>query len=294
MAFTEKLITLQFSLASGQFEGGGNSAAVQGVRVSFQAEIAGLPALGTATIAVYGLPLSIMQQLSTVGPQWNARYKNSITVLAGDADSGMSIVFSGIIYNALIDAAQMPMVALRMNVSPGGFESVNPGTPTSIQGSADAAGMISTLASQMGFTFENNGVSAKLANPYYAGSAWDQMLDIAQDANFNLVVDPRGSGNGNAGTIAISPQGTARSGAAVGISPATTMVSYPAFIENQLIVRSLFNPAVKPFGSISVQSSLQAACGTWLVTKIDHDLDTITPGGNWFSTYTCVPIGTQS
>jgi hypothetical protein len=293
VSFSTKRIEVQFSLASGQFEGGGNTASNTGIRVSFQAEITGAPSLGTATMAIYGLPEQMMQQLSTVGPQWNARYKNGIDILAGDDDSGMSVVFSGIIFNALIDAAQMPQVALRINAAPGAFESVNTAKPTSINGSADAAGMISTLASQMGFSFENNGVTAKLANPYYAGSAWDQMIDIAYDGNFDLCVDCRGGGSGKPGTIVISDPGKPRSGDAPLIAPWTTMASYPSFVQNQLIVRSLFNPAVKPLGSINVQSELQPACGTWQVIKIDHDLDTITPSGNWFSTYTCVPLGTQ-
>lgn len=285
MAFTEKQIRVVFSLANGQFEGGGNSAQIDGLRVSLQAQIAAYPSFGTAHVAIYGLPLSTMQQLSTVGPQWNARYKNEISVLAGDAETGMSLVFTGVIYNGLVDAAQMPDVALRVTAATGAFDAVNPADATSINGSADAAGMIQRLASQMGFSFYNNGVTVKLASPYYYGSAWNQMVEIAEHGNFDIIVDFN--------TVTVTPRGVPRPGQTTPlISPATGLVSYPSFVENRLILRSLFNPNVIPLGAIEVQSSLTPACGRWQVIMIDHDLDSVTPNGNWFSTYTCVPIGT--
>lgn len=284
MAFTEKQITCQFSLASGQFEGGGNSSEITGLRVEAQIHVTGKPSFAQMEMAIYGLPLSIMNQLSTVGGQWNARYKNGIDVLAGD-DDGMSLVFSGVIFNAYVDAAQMPEVCLRVLAAPYVFESVEPAESTSINGSADAAGMIQKLAGQIGVKgFENNGVSVKLASPYYYGSPWGQIRQIADDGNFDIAVDR--------GILVISPRGSPRSGDTPLISPQTGLVSYPMFVQNRVVVKTLFNPAVQLLGKVNVQSSLQPACGDWQVVIIDYDLQSIVPGGNWFQTLTCVPVGT--
>lgn len=285
MTFSEKMITCQFSLASGEFEGGGNSANIEGLRVEAQIHVTGAPSFATMEAAIYGMPLSLMQQLATVGSQWTARYKNGIDLLAGD-DDGMSIVFSGTIFNAYIDAAQMPDTCFRVVAAPYVFESVNSAPPTSVNGSADVADMIKNLATQIGAKgFENAGVSVKLAHPYYYGSPWGQIVDIARDANINIAVDR--------GIIVITPRAVSRAGSAPIVAPETGMVAYPAFVENRLVVRTLFNPEIAVFGNIVVQSSIQAACGTWKVLQADYDLQSVAPNGNWFETLTCVLPGSQ-
>lgn len=286
MTFSEKKIQLQFSLASGEFEGGGNSATVDGLRIDCQISASMAPSFATMELAVYGLPLSVMQQLTTVGTQWNARYKNGIDVLAGDDDS-MSLVFSGTIFSAYVDATQMPNTCLRVVASPFVFESVAPADPTSIQGSADVAGMIQTLVGKLGGAkgFETNGVNVKLSNPYLYGSVWGQIREIAESAGIDVAVDR--------GVVVISPRGTPRQGEAPLISPGTGLVSYPTFVQNRVVLRTLFDPRINLLGPVNVQSSLQPACGQWQVIQLDYDLTSLTPGGNWFQTVNCVPVGTQ-
>lgn len=285
MAFSLKQIQLNFSLASGQFAGGGNTSNVSGLRVSAQIEVTGGPSFGEAELAVYGMPLDTMQQLATVGAQWNARYKNGIDVLAGDDDSGLSLIFSGIIYNAYVDGNEQPDVCLRILAAPGVFQAVQVTPPTSIKGPADAAGMIQKLVGQMGLKgFQNNGVKVKLANPYYPGSPWQQASAIARDGNFDIAVDR--------GTLTISPRGKPTSGDGPMISPATGLVGYPAFVQNRVVARALFSPEVHVLGKVQIQSSLQPACGTWQVIKISYDLESLTPNGNWFMSLDTVPVGT--
>lgn len=284
MSFSEKKISLQLSLASGEFEGGGNSAMIEGLRTSCQIRVTGAPSFASMEAAIYGLPLSTIQQLTTVGAQWNARYKNGVDVLAGD-DNGMSLVFSGTVFNAFFDGAQMPETCLRIVAAPLVFESVVPAPPTSVKGGADAAGMIKVLASQIGVPVEDNGVNVKLSNPYYSGSPWSQIQDIARDGNFDLTVDR--------GTIVISPHGVPRQGKIPLMSPTTGMTGYPMFVQNRIVVRGEFNPQIQVFGALAVQSELQPANGNWQVVQLDHDLESVAPGGNWFSTATCNPFGTS-
>lgn len=286
MAFSSKKIQVQLSLASGEFEGGGNAAEIDDLRVELQMRVTGQPSLGEATGAIYGLPLSMMQQLVTIGSQFSARYKNGVDILAGDADSGMSLIFSGVIFNGYMDAAQQPETCFRFVAQPLAFESVNNAPATSIQGPADVAGLIQNLVGQTGLKgFKNNGVSAKLANPYLYGSPWSQIQRIVDAAGIDATID--------AGVFVISPRGVPLTDQAPIVSPATGLVSYPIFSQNQIILRTLFNPQIKIFGSIQVQSALQPACGSWQVISIDYDLESIEPGGNWYQTLTGVPIGTH-
>lgn len=287
MTFTEKKITCQFSLASGQFQGGGNSVVVSGLRTQVQLSIVGgPPSFGSLALAIYGLPLSDMNALSVVGKQFSASYNNGLDILAGDDDSGMSLIFSGTIFRSWVDAAQMPDVCFRATAMPIAFGAVPSAQFTSINGPGDVSQMIERLSSQIGVKgFENHGVSVKLASPYYSGSAWSQIQQIAEAANIDMAVDR--------GVLVITPRGKSRAGDVPIISPTTGLVSYPTFVQNGLVVKTLFNPAITLLGNINVQSSLQPACGPWKVTSIDYDLESVTPGGNWFQELNCIPTDSQ-
>jgi hypothetical protein len=286
MSFTEKKITVQFNLANGSFgDGKNNTATVTGLRCSANIDATGGVSSNAMQLAVYGLPLDLMNQLSTVGTQLNAQYVNSITVEAGDDQTGMSVVFGGRIFNAYVDGNNQPNVPFRVQGSPGTFYSVKPATPLSIRGSADAAGMMSNLAGQMGLGFENNGVSVKLSNPYFGGSPWTQAMAIARHGNFDLIFEPN--------NMVISPRGQPRQGDAIVISPDTGMVGYPQFSQNFIIVRTLFNPAVKQLSLVEVQSQLKPANGKWQVKSIFYELESQTPNGKWFQVLELIATGTQ-
>jgi len=282
VAFTRKKIDVEFSLANGQFEGGGNTVTISGLRVS--ASILNLSAnSGQAEIAVYGLPLSMMNQLSTVGMDYARQYQNHVELRAGSDEEGMTVVWSGDIYIAFADMLDMPMVCLRISSRPGAFHAMKPVAPVSIRGSADVSGMMKQLAGQMGFDFEDAGVQVKLANPYYAGTAWDQAMQIARDAGISLVMDKK--------TMVIVPPGKSRKGDVPVIAPWTGMKGYPQFNQNQIVVTSLFNPAVKPFGTVEVHSDLTSANGQWVVNKLEYALESMMPHGRWDMIITGIPKG---
>lgn len=286
MSFTEKKITVQFNLANGSFGSGkNNTATVTGLRCSANIDATGGVSSNTMRLAVYGLPLSLMNQLSTVGTQANARYFNNVTVEAGDDESGMTLVFGGTIFSAFVDAQGMPQVAFRVEAAPGPFQAVKPVPALSIKGSADAGGMMGNLAKQMGFAFENNGVQVKLSNPYFGGTAWTQAMAIARHGNFDLIYEPN--------KMVISPRGQPRQGDAILISPETGLVGYPMFNQNIVIVRCLFNPAVKQLSLVEVKSDLTPANGKWQVKSIFYELESQTPNGKWFQVLELIATGTQ-
>lgn len=279
MAFTQKKLKAVIELANGQFEGGGNKHTAEGLRMSAEIVNNGQGS-GNAQIAIYGMPLATMNQLSTVGPKAFAMYKNQITLYAGDEESGVSLIYSGDIYDCWVDAQAMPQVCLRISSQPGAFAANKPAEPLSIRGSADVAGMMSGIASKMGLGFENAGVTARLSNPYYGGTLFTQAIQIARDCNFTIGFDR--------GTMCIVAPGHSRSGDPVLISPDTGMVNYPMFQQSKLILTSLFNPAVKYQGLIKVESDLTPACGIWQVNNLVYQLESMMPHGKWFMTMQCV------
>ncbi len=96
MSFIQRKIAVMISLANGEFGSGGNSktiAAQDGVdinapRVSCHIDAPGGPAGSTMAMAIFGMSLSDMNQLSTIGRQLNYMSHNLITVEAGD-DQGL-------------------------------------------------------------------------------------------------------------------------------------------------------------------------------------------------------------
>ncbi|MGN6775002.1 baseplate hub protein [Rhizobium sp.] len=283
MTFSQKLINVQFDLANGSFgKGKNNSALITGARVSCHITNTGGASQSWLEMAIYGLPLSLMNQLSTVGTQAYKLYQNSVTVEAGDA-SGMTLVFGGQITSAFVDAQSMPQVCFRVMARPGAFQAIKPATPLSIRGSADVAGMMQNLAKQMGYGFENGGVTAKLSNPYYAGTPLQQALAIAKHAGIDMIIERN--------TLAIVPANSTRQGDAILISPETGMIGYPAFNQANVLVRALFNPAVQYLGSIEVKSDLTPANGKWKVNRLEYQLESLIPHGRWEMAMEGVQIG---
>jgi hypothetical protein len=226
-------------------------------------------------LAIYGLPLSLMNQLSTVGDNYLKRFKNTITLSAGEVGGQFSVVFTGLIETAFVDAAAQPQVCFRLHATPNGsYYSVMPVTPISKAGSQSASDMISTIAGQMGLKFENNGVK----NPYYPGNLWTQAWRMARHVGADLWVER--------GTMAIAPAGTARTNSPSTLAP-PKMVGYPAFADSGIVVKSYFNPSFSVGNEVTVTSSLTPACGSWHINQMLYELDCLLPHGKWFVTLQC-------
>jgi hypothetical protein len=140
---------------------------------------------------------------------------------------------------------------------------------------------MSQLAGQMNLSFENNGVNVKLSNIYLSGSARMQALTLAQHAGIEHLIDK--------GTLAIWKPGQGRQSSSLMISPQTGMVGYPMFNQANVVVRTLFNPAINYGGLMQIQSDLTPACGTWAINYVDLELDSMVPHGRWFATLSGTP-----
>jgi hypothetical protein len=200
---------------------------------------------------------------------------NLVEVLAGDAETGLTQVFAGNITMANAIYRSPPNLYFNVEALTGFYPAIAPANPTSIKGGGDVAAIMKSLAAQMGYSFQNNGVTTQLSNPYLSGTTYQQAQALADAANIEFVVDD--------GTIAIAPRGTARTGIAPLISADTGMKEYPVFDKKGIKVETYFNPAIQQGGLIVVKSVVTAACGTWKVNGLDHELESEHAGGKWES-----------
>ena len=261
------------------FAEGGNTVTLTNHRASANIKMVGGASMPQAQIRIYGMTLSLMNQLSTLGRVRLAAMNNTISVSAGNDEDGMGVVFSGTITQAWADFKGSPDVPFHIVAQSGMAAALQIIPPSSFTGSADVATIMSGLATQMGYTFENNGVTAKLASPYFPGTALQQAQACAQAAGIEMVIENN--------VLAIMPRGVARGSRAVLISPSTGMVGYPAFTGNGIAIQAEFNPSVTFHSLIKVESDLTPANGQWRVINMMHDLDAQTPGGAWFSFLEC-------
>jgi len=306
----QRLITVTVQLAANTqtnqpntfAESGTNTVTLSGSRTSVRVENSGAPADGRAQVKIWGMTPSLMNQLSTLGLVFNLVPKNTLTISAGQLVNGvlqMATVFTGTIWAAYGDYQAQPDVPFIFECLSGVADAVISAPPSSFQGSADVATMMSGFARQMNLGFENNGVSAKLTNAYFSGGAKIQAQKCAEAAGISWgIVD--GS------TLSIWPKGGNRNTPNVPvISPSSGMVTYPAFTQQGIIVKTVFNPLIAFGGLIQVESSLLSGIAAaqpmqtnlqtpsspsstfpsqWAVNKLDLALDSLLPKGQWLST----------
>jgi hypothetical protein len=279
--FTKKRIDVTISLATGagSFDGtGNNTVKLSGLRMMADMINAGGESMGALQLRVFGLPQSMMNQLTNIGGVSRVDPLNKVLLEAGDDAGGMQMVFMGTIYNAWGDYSSQPDAALNILANAGMDAFIKPVGPSSYGNpSTDVATIMADLAKTMGLGFENNGVQVKLSYPYFPGTALAQVRACARAARINYSVDR--------GTLAIWEQGTGRDGEIPVISPSSGMVGYPHAVGSKVIsLKTLFNSSIRPGSHVMVDSSLPMANGKFRVGPVSHSLSSELPGGPWFTT----------
>lgn len=292
MSLVKRHVTLKFQLGQGSFgASGSDTIEVSGLRVSASINKEGGVSMSRLDMKVFGLDLDVMNKLTILGkPLVDGRH-NVVTVMAGDDDAGLAVVFIGVIQEAWVDARNAPQVAFIVSAFTGIIEALKPVQPVTYKGTVDAALVVSSIAQQNGYAFENSGVSVQISNPYLAGTMLDQLQAVARAGNFNCLLD---NGTKAGPTIAIWPAGKSRNSLVPTLSPDTGLIGYPMRTQNGIQLMTLFNPSIVFGGKLKIESSLVPANGTWEVFRIAHDLESETVGGKWFTTAECSILGQET
>ncbi len=250
-----------------------------------------------ASVTIFGLAPSTMNQLSTLGMIFDLVQKNTITISAGTADGGLSPVFTGTIAMAYGNYSQQPGASMHFDCQVGLINAVVPIPALSLPGSSDVATVMAGLARQIPAGFENNGITAQLPPSYYPGSVRDQIRAVAEHAHINAEILP---GSGGQQVLAIWPMGGSRTsleGKSIPlISKRTGMIQAPSFGPNGFaIVRNLFNPQIAFGGVVHITSDVTPQLNRdWVVQRMSLALDAYVPKGKWEQTLVCYPKGFAS
>lgn len=287
--FSKKIIEISIQLANNSqtnqpntfAESGSDTLTTSDKRVSVRVQNSGAPSNSTAQVMIWGLSSSVQNQLSTLGMVLNLVPKNTLTIKAGDDSGALSGIFSGTIVSAYSDLNQAPKVPFILNCQSGLATATANAPPTTFQGSAQVATIMAGFARQMNLGFENNGVSTALSNPYYRGSLQQQMRQCAEDAGINAEVV-----NGN--VLAIWPRFGSRNVQTIPLiapPPQGSMILYPSFTQQGVLVRNVFNPNIAFGAPVNIQTNeeaIQKVNGkSWTVYKLDLWLESQVPHGAW-------------
>lgn len=277
----KKELKFVITLGTGNFgSSSNNTITLQGFRAVVDIDKAGGMMMGTLRASIYGVSQSDMNSITTL--QWHPKafIPNTVQVFAIDG-SQQTLIFTGNIINAWANYDAMPDVFLMIQAQAAYFAQIKAVAPKSYNGSVNVATVMSQLASEMGLTFENNGVNVQLRDQYLPNTALEQAKTLAQSAGIWMFIDN--------GVLAITPANTARTMPVPVLSAQTGMIGYPTFDGVGINTRSLFNPAIIFGGSIQIASGNQAInsfnkTGVWIVTSIALRLESEKPGGAWFMT----------
>jgi hypothetical protein len=294
-SFTRRRIAVTFVKGDGNFAStNSNTVTLSGLRVNCTISQAGGKSMGALDLRVFGMTETMMNELTYVGKYLAVEGASGtiVQVQAGTDETGLTLVYQGTVSTAIAEYGAAPEVPFHVMAMTGLGAAMSTPPPLSYSGSPDASVVMADIARGANLFFENNGVSnAPVNNCYYHGSALDQLQKCADEAGIEMaIVNDK---------VAIWPKGGSRGGLIPLVSPSTGMVGYPVKTPIGINFVSLFNPSIKPFSQVQVETSLPKCNGTWTIKLLDYSLESEAPGGEWFIAATClspldaIPVGQE-
>lgn len=278
MTYKKRILKFEFTLKDGAFdENGNNILTIDNIKAEIQIGAYGGITGTTLEARVYGLSIDNMALLSYKGVQINGAKQNMMKVWADDRP-----VFFGSITNCFADLNQMPDAPLIISAFSTGFDQSITAPPFSKEGVASVSEIITTIAASIGYTVVNNGVLAKLENPYFEGNPIAQIQQCAHAAG--IEIDFR------LGAIYIWPQGGSVDDTIPLISPRHGLIGYPVFSNYGINFQCQYSDLILRGRKVQLETDLPNGSGVYTVQSAQHHLSTWSEGGPW-STIVWASIG---
>lgn len=285
MSFLRRELVVTLNLKQGFFlEAQTDSVTLKGHRVSLVINSPGGQSTGNAHCVIYGMSKSLMNQLTQIGAINNQNIGNQISVdaITIDADGNRSQVtaYTGTIQASWADFTNQPDIMLQIVSTGGLILDIRPVSPTSFEGNTSVVDVASELAKEGGLKLVNHGVTGQMNNPYLEGSTLTKIRKLSLAANIKFDLDEVNN------ELNIFPQDGLIDGDIPLISPRTGLIGYPAFAQNGIIIKSLYNPVIKNSTKVQLESSLEQSNGVFGAYDVTHTLEAYNPqGGAWFTEF---------
>ena len=285
-SFSEKQLRASLVLPQGTFPGTNNNTLVlTGLRMSAQLEQSGRWT-NSCDLRIWGMRQDDMNAVTVVfGPGGQTlAIQTALLILESNDGSGWFLIFQGQLIEGGPDYSSIPDVCLHVLAMTGAGQQWLSAAPNSFRDEMSVVSIANQLTQQMGFILEPNDVTGTLSSPYFDGTLLEQFRDLAEMANFDYYFLPPA-------TIAICSRNKPRLGKTIiPVNPQTGLVGYPTRTRFGVECTVLFSPAIELGAPIQISNStVRGADGVWYPFYQMHDLESITPGGRWFSQLRCGP-----
>lgn len=282
-SFVQRKLKIQVTLGEGTFDGKGNSKTFEGLETSCAIEKPGAPDKNKATVEIANITLDAMSQLTTLAFKPLKVKKNLISIYAGSSEEEESLAFAGEIMAAYADFSQAPKAVMHIEAEAGGYASLTAKPPVAAKGEVKAEKLIAQFAKEMGYSFENQGVTASVKNAVFSGTPIEKAQAVAKQVGAQLIVDDN--------KVVLLPHSEARRGNAVLLSKDTGMLGYPSFSNDGVKITCLYNPNLELGGLVKVESIVPGASGEWKISKLTHNLTAYSvSAGPWNSEIEAGPL----
>lgn len=281
--FSVKTVRITIQLRKGEFDNGGNTVIIEGLPVSVTVTKQGGEAKNKASVTVDNLKLETATQLTTLAFKRLETYNNVIQIDAGSQGAELSTIFIGEITSA-VPVMSDSKLSLKIEALAGYYPALIPSTPTSVQENTTVEKLMKQFADEAGYSFENKGITASIANSVFVGSPVEKAKTLARQADVDLLIDDN--------KFTIQPFEAPKDGQIPLLSKNTGLIGYPSFSNEGINCKSVFNDKLKVGSYFKLESVLPHASGEWQITKVEHRLEAYTPNsGTWESDVTGVLPG---
>jgi len=283
-SFKKRRLRVEVVLGEGTFDGKHNTRILEGLETAVSIEKPGLPDKAKATVRIANMAYDDMAQLTMLAFKPMKLQKNLIRVFAGEEDRELSLAFAGEIVSSWADFSRFPTVTMHMEAQAGGYAALMAKGPVAATGEVPAEKLLQQFATEMGYAFALEGVTASVRDAVFSGSPLEKAQAVADQIGAQLLVDDN--------KLVLMRHDTVRQGNAVLLTPETGMLGYPSFTNEGISLSCLYNPNLELGGAVQVQSIVPGATGAWKITKLNHDLlaNSVAPGP-WVSSIEATPYG---
>lgn len=251
-----------------------NQLSATGLRVQCNMQFGFGAVMPTAQIRIYGLALDKMTKLLRI--RWNTlEALNNVVKVEVGIDGEMHTEFEGNITFASPDLSAIPDVCLLLETQAAAYDSKKPVLSYQRKGIVDLADIFEAICGDMGFQFENNGVSIKTENMTLNGSNLEKLAALSDRYPIDMYIENK--------IIAITNQGEPRNLMIPIISPKSGLIGYPTPDVKGITFQCFYDPMLRFGGMCRMQDSLIDVCnGEWRIYGLSKNLDANLPNGNWY------------
>ena len=275
------------AMAEGVFENGANQITVEGLPTIVDIQKQGGDERPSCEVTISNLNIDIVEKLTTLSFRPLQRFKNQITINAGDVGKQLQTIFIGDFETAYGDFQNVPTMNLIVKAISAQHGALTPSPAIAIDGTQRVEHLMEQWAREAGCTLENNGVNASVSNTVYTGSPVEKAKTLAREVGIELIIDDN--------KFIIMPKGKAVEGNAILVDKDHGLLGYPAFSNEGIEFRSIFNENFRIGGLVQVKSIVPRASGIWKIVKISTKLEAYVPnGGDWTSTISATWVQEES